>query len=85
MDEKDYNRFAETRRGFLKKASLGFGSIALASLMGDFDILAKSSLPKVGVGGVLKNTHFPPKAKRVIYLFQSGGPSQLETFDYKPT
>jgi hypothetical protein len=85
MDEKEYNRFAETRRGFLKKASLGFGSIALASLMGDFDILAKSTLSNVGVGGVLKNTHFPPKAKRVIYLFQSGGPSQLETFDYKPT
>ncbi|WP_394340930.1 DUF1501 domain-containing protein [Pleomorphovibrio marinus] len=85
MDEKEYNRFAETRRGFLKKASLGFGSIALASLMGDFDILAGSSIPNVGVGGVLKNTHFPPKAKRVIYLFQSGGPSQLETFDYKPS
>lgn len=85
MEEKEFNRFAETRRGFLKKASLGFGSIALASLMGDFDIMARTSIPNVGVGGVLKNTHFPPKAKRVIYLFQSGGPSQLETFDYKPT
>lgn len=36
------------------------------------------------MGGLLNGTHFPPKAKRVIYLFQSGGPSQIETFDYKP-
>jgi hypothetical protein len=38
----------------------------------------------VGEGGVLRATHLPPRAKRVIYLFMSGGPSQLDLFDYKP-
>ena len=83
--------FEETRRGFLKKASLGFGSIALSSLLGPSNSLASDIInfnnrpSSQGIGGVLSGTHFPAKAKRVIYLFQSGGPSQLETFDYKPS
>lgn len=68
------------RRHFLGKLSLGMGSAALGSLL--IPDLFKSageegSLP-VGL------PHFAPKAKRVIYLFQNGAPSQLESFDYKP-
>lgn len=90
MDDLTRNlKFTDTRRGFLKKASLGFGSIALSSMLGPTsgyanDLLIGNSSNSLA-GGVLNGTHFPAKAKRVIYLFQSGGPSQLETFDYKPT
>lgn len=76
------------RRAFLKKGSLGIGTAALSSLLG-LTISGCSSKENVISGlnsnaGVLPNLHFAPKAKRVIYLFQSGGPSQLELFDYKP-
>ena len=64
-----------TRRSFFKVSSGGMGTVALASLL-DADT-------KV-TGGLAGLPHFPPKAKRVIYLFQSGGPSQMELFDYKP-
>ncbi len=80
--------FQETRRSFLKKASLGFGSIALSSMLGSTNSFANSLVSsnssKNDVSSILSGTHFPAKAKRIIYLFQSGGPSQLETFDYKP-
>jgi hypothetical protein len=87
MNENDYKKFGETRRGFLKKASLGFGGIALSSLLGQTGTWAGGldSAGLLGSGGILDGTHFPAKAKRVIYLFQSGGPSQIETFDYKPS
>ncbi len=67
-----------SRRNFLGQAGLGVGAAALASLL-PRDALALGDGPS-GVGG----PHFAPKIKRVIYLFQSGAPSQLETFDYKP-
>src|SRR3569833_560072 len=74
------HRLNINRRKFLSKLSLGIGSIALGSLLipdlfsgGDSDSDFIAGLP-----------HFAPKAKRVIYLFQDGAPSQLETFDYKP-
>jgi hypothetical protein len=67
------------RRSFLSKASIGLGTLALGSLL---------KVPKIfsqdNIGGFLKGPHVPPRAKRVVYLFQSGGPSQLEMFDYKP-
>ncbi len=70
------------RRTFLSRMSTGIGSVALGSLL-------MPSLFSCGKGmeeeGVLSGVpHFAPKAKRVIYLFQSGAPSQLESFDYKP-
>ncbi len=71
------------RRQFLTKTSLGLGSLALSSLLDPGKLMAKM-VPGSGVGGVSDNLHFVPKAKRVIYLFQSGGPSQMELFDYKP-
>ncbi|MSR63951.1 MAG: DUF1501 domain-containing protein [Planctomycetes bacterium] len=59
-----------TRRHFLRGSALGLGALALGDVLGAQEA---GALP-----------HFAPRARRVIYLFQSGGPSQLETFDYKP-
>ncbi len=68
------------RRRFLSKLSLGVGSLALGSLLIP-DLFSKTGKEEDFTPGV---PHFAPKAKRVIYLFQNGAPSQLETFDYKP-
>jgi len=65
------------RRDFLSRAGMGLGAMALGSLLGR-DASALTS------AGTLPAPHFAPKAKRVIYLFQSGGPSQQDLFDYKP-
>lgn len=74
------------RRHFLSNLSLGFGSLALGSLLGCSERSASELVPNAdpGVKGVLDKLNFSPKAKRVIYLFQSGGPSQLDLFEYKP-
>jgi hypothetical protein len=82
FDDLKYNC---TRRHFLSSMSLGIGSAALASLL-DPGLLAQgpASAGVADGGGVLGARHRVPRAKRVIYLFQSGGPSQLELFDYKP-
>ncbi|WP_170258014.1 DUF1501 domain-containing protein [Maribacter flavus] len=77
-----------TRRDFLTKTSLGMGALSLGSLMdssllfGNTPKTVQKDLAKGG--GVLGQPHFAPKAKRIIYLFQSGAPSQLDLFDYKP-
>src|SRR5215468_8349749 len=71
-----------TRRHFLNRFGMGLGGISLAHLLGLGRAAAQSAAPSHG--GILAAPHFPPKAKRVIYLFMAGGPSQLETFDYKP-
>lgn len=76
-------RFADSRRSFLKKSSLGFGSIALSALINP-SIISAQRIFKNDYNNIDKSPHFIPKAKRVIYLFQSGGPSQIETFDFKP-
>jgi len=76
-------RQQQTRRVFLGRASQGLGSVALASLM-------SPRLPVLGGAasdrwtGVVNPTHFPPKAKRVIWMSMAGGPSHLETWDHKP-
>jgi len=62
-----------TRRELLRVSSAGFGSLALAGM------LEASASPLA-----VKQPHFPAKAKRVIFLFMHGGPSQVDTFDYKP-
>jgi len=81
QNELDKYRLNVSRRRFLAGASLGLGSVALGSLLvpGLFNGEGSNelSLP-------LGLPHFAPKAKRVIYLFQNGAPSQLESFDYKP-
>ena len=76
----------QSRRDFLAKSTLGIGALALAGLLNPAKVWAEST-PILGGGetkGVLERLHFAPKVKRIIYLHQSGGPSQLELFDYKP-
>ncbi len=74
-----------TRRHFFGRTATGIGTAALASLMNPHLSDAKpQGLSLAGRGGVLPATHFPPTAKRVIYLFMSGAPSQLDMYDYKP-
>ena len=68
----------QTRRAFLERSTLGLGGIALGSL------LNARAARRNAIGGLAGLPHFAPKAKRVIYLFQSGGPSQMDLFDYKP-
>ena len=73
--------FPSTRRAFLGRTAAGLGSIALGSLLN----------PRLFAGeknsqwqGTINPLHHAPRARRVIYLYQAGGPSHLETFDYKP-
>jgi len=69
------------RRKFLSRLSIGIGSVALGSLLIP-DLFRRNEADDASfIPGV---PHFAPKAKRVIYLFQNGAPSQLESFDYKP-
>lgn len=72
-----------SRRGFLNRFGMGLGGIALANLMSPANLLGGAA-PEVDHGILNGQLHFPAKAKRVIYLFMAGGPSQIETFDYKP-
>ena len=65
-----------SRREMLRQSSAGFGSLALAGLLGSESQAAGASLAQ--------QPHFAPKAKRVIFLFMHGGPSHMDTFDYKP-
>ena len=69
-----------SRRHFLSSFGMGLGSIALSSLLKPEALLGATNSR-----GSLGTSHFPPKAKRIIYLFQSGGPSQLDLYDPKPT
>ena len=67
-----FDPLTSTRRHFFGKAAAGIGIPALASML------------QAENGGLAGLPHFAAKAKRVIYLHQSGGPSQLDLFDYKP-
>jgi hypothetical protein len=80
MNEFLENRLSINRRHFLGKMSVGLGSVALGSLL--IPGLFKSN--EEDLASIVGMPHFAPKAKRVIYLFQNGAPSQLESFDYKP-
>ena len=80
------------RRNFLTKTSMGIGALALGSLLGNGLFGKTNSSKPIALSAdenleaeILKAIpHFAPRAKRVVYLFMAGGPSQLETFDYKP-
>ena len=87
----DYNREIQleakkliTRRWFFRDCGLGLGAVALASLLNEGKILAGPAQSKAVNPFTPRAPHFAPKAKRVIYLFQAGAPSQLDLFDYKP-
>ena len=66
-----------TRRQILNRFAMGLGGIALADLM-------QNDATTSANGGMLNTLHHPPQAKRIIYLFQSGAPSQIDLFDHKP-
>jgi hypothetical protein len=68
-----------TRRSFLTRSAYGLGGLALAHLMG-----GRSLADTPQSRGVVNPPHFPIKARRVIHLCMAGGPSQFETFDFKP-
>src|SRR5437763_8242295 len=70
------------RRAFLASAGLGLGSLALASLLNPK--LARAATTEGRWQGVVRPSHFPIKARRVIHLCMAGGPSHLESFDFKP-
>src|SRR5688572_28540117 len=81
-----------TRRDFLKRMGSGFGSVALAALAEERSAagagaasVAQSAVP-IPLPNPLapKRPHFRPRAKRVIFLWMQGGPSQMDLFDYKP-
>jgi hypothetical protein len=71
------NRYAMSRRQMLSQMGAGFGGLALTALLAENASAAVSPL-------ALKQAHFEPRVKRVIMLFMFGGPSHLDTFDYKP-
>jgi hypothetical protein len=76
-----------TRRQLFGLGARGIGIAALGTLLGDDLGVAAAGSPQARdpkTGGLASLPHFAPRAKRVIFLHQSGGPSQLETFDYKP-
>ena len=67
-----------SRRRFLSQAGMGFGTLALASLLkGELDAKGTSPLSP-------REPHFAPRAKSIIFLYMDGSPSQVDTFDYKP-
>lgn len=68
-----------TRRQFLQRAGLGCGSLALLNLL-----YQEGLLDAAGAATGARPSHFPARAKQVIWLFMTGGPSQVDTFDYKP-
>jgi hypothetical protein len=73
-----------SRRDFLTKTSLGLGALSLGTLISPLNAYGQSDFLNLLESNKMKLPHFVPKAKRVIYLFQSGAPSQLDLFDYKP-
>lgn len=85
MNPFDEQQLLMTRRYFFSRLGLGLGTAALASLLGENGwaeaLPGQADVGKTGLSGI---PHFAPKAKRVIYLYQAGGPSQLDLFDHKP-
>ena len=69
-----------SRRSFLNRFGLGLGGFALADLLSRDQAHADAAVDR----GILGTGHFPAKARRIIYLFMSGGPSHLDLYDYKP-
>jgi hypothetical protein len=72
---------AMTRRHFFGRSAIGLGTAALAALLPQ---RLGAAAPVPAIGGLPGLPHFAPKAKRAIYLFMNGGPSQMDLWDYKP-
>src|SRR5262245_15362355 len=73
------------RRQMLRRFANGFGMIGLAGMLAD-DLLAETAIVPASSGSPLlvKPAQYPARAKRIIFLFMSGGPSHVDTFDLKP-
>lgn len=84
MDPLHEHLLNKNRRHFLQKMGLGIGGLALGSLLDPMGLNQGQTAADLLQMGPMPLPHFAPKAKRIIYLFQSGGPSQLDLFDYKP-
>ena len=80
MDESPFEQLKDisSRRTFLKKSLTSLGAFAVG------DLLASGAGQNIWKGTLANGTHLQPKVKRVIHLCMAGGPSHLETFDYKP-
>ena len=83
MNPINQHALHQTRRHFFGKTATGIGTAALASLLNP-EAFATKPAGSARRDGVLKKLHFAPKAKRIIYLFMSGAPSQIDLLDYKP-
>jgi Protein of unknown function (DUF1501) len=83
MDANAY-QLSLSRRTFLRRTGFGLGSLALGALLRPEVLRAGAPSPAERWTGVVHPPHFPIKAKRVIHLCMAGGPSHLESFDYKP-
>src|ERR1051325_5182071 len=85
MKPFDEQQFALSinRRTFLSRSAYGLGGLALASLLNP-ELLKAAEKVAAAPRGIIHPLHFPQKVKRVIHLCMAGGPSHLETFDYKP-
>jgi len=81
MDPIEQHFQEETRRHFFKRGALGLGTAALASMLPNQPLSAAAT---TSIGGLPELPHFAPKAKRAIYLFMAGAPSQVDMFDHKP-
>src|SRR5262245_13412091 len=77
------HRIVLTRRHFFGRTSAGIGMAALATLLGS-ERNSRANGPGESADGLPGLPHFPPTARRVISLFQSGAPSQMDLFDFKP-
>src|SRR5437016_5414576 len=77
----DEHAATASRRQWLRRVGNGFGALALAGLLGEESARAA---PRTANPLAVKQPHFKARAKRVIFLFMPGGPSQVDTFDPKP-
>lgn len=87
MSQPDAFNMSFNRRQFLSQSGFGLGTMALASVLQSEGLAGDPGSPAASPNpfqGILSEPHFPAKAKRIIYLFMSGGPSQLDLFDHKP-
>ena len=81
---EDHHNKKYTRRDFLTRTSMGMGALSLGGLLGPSPVLGQDMISQMINTSGAALPHFVPKAKRVIYLFQSSAPSQLDLFDHKP-
>ena len=87
MNPLQQQKALQTRRQFFRRGALGLGGAALATLLNESAFAGTPDLKtdlSTNPGGIAGLPHHQPKAKRAIYLFMSGAPSQLDMYDYKP-